>query len=102
VLDRVESRLIPGLMPASIPALLAAPTPNGRTGILSRHEVPWLADMGVRVSVIPTLNEEENLPHVFAGLPPGLHEVIVVDCHSTSIWGRSGERAHPPRSAPSC
>ena len=33
--------------------------------------------------VIPTLNEAENLPHVFARLPAGLHEVIVVDGHST-------------------
>jgi glycosyltransferase involved in cell wall biosynthesis len=33
--------------------------------------------------VIPTLNEAENLPHVFAELPPGLHEVIVVDGFST-------------------
>ena len=29
--------------------------------------------------VIPTLNEERNLPHVFAGLPEGVDEVIVVD-----------------------
>jgi glycosyltransferase involved in cell wall biosynthesis len=33
--------------------------------------------------VIPTLNEAENLPHVFARLPAGLHEVIVVDGNST-------------------
>jgi glycosyltransferase involved in cell wall biosynthesis len=33
--------------------------------------------------VIPTLNEEQNLPYVFARLPAGLHEVIVVDGHST-------------------
>ena len=33
-----------------------------------------------RVSVvIPTYNEAKNLPHVFALLPEGLHEVIVVD-----------------------
>jgi hypothetical protein len=38
----------------------------------------------VRVSVvIPALNEAENLPHVFGRLPEGLHEVIVVDGHST-------------------
>jgi glycosyltransferase involved in cell wall biosynthesis len=38
---------------------------------------------GPRVSVvIPTLNEARNLPHVFADLPAGLHEVIVVDGHS--------------------
>jgi glycosyltransferase involved in cell wall biosynthesis len=37
-----------------------------------------------RVSVIvPTLNEARNLPHVFAEMPDGLHEVIVVDGHST-------------------
>ena len=36
-----------------------------------------------RVSVvIPTYNEARNLPHVFAALPPGLHEVIVVDGRS--------------------
>ena len=37
-----------------------------------------------RVSVvIPTLNEARNLPHVFERLPKDLHEVIVVDGHST-------------------
>jgi glycosyltransferase involved in cell wall biosynthesis len=29
--------------------------------------------------VIPTLNEERNLPHVFAKLPPMITEVVVVD-----------------------
>src|SRR5215218_4693815 len=38
----------------------------------------------VRVSVtIPTLNEAQNLPHVFARLPEGIHEVIIVDGRST-------------------
>src|ERR1700685_928229 len=38
---------------------------------------------GQRVSVvIPALNEARNLEHVFAALPAGLHEVIVVDGHS--------------------
>lgn len=32
--------------------------------------------------VVPALNEARNLPHVFARLPRGLHEVIVVDGHS--------------------
>jgi glycosyltransferase involved in cell wall biosynthesis len=32
--------------------------------------------------VIPTLNEARNLPHVFAKLPAGLHEVIIVDGNS--------------------
>src|ERR1700722_3537479 len=39
---------------------------------------------GQRVSVvIPALNEARNLEHVFAALPAGLHEVILVDGHST-------------------
>jgi glycosyltransferase involved in cell wall biosynthesis len=37
--------------------------------------VPWS-----RVSVIiPALNEARNLPHVFALIPPGVHEVVLVD-----------------------
>jgi glycosyltransferase involved in cell wall biosynthesis len=32
--------------------------------------------------IIPALNEARNLPHVFARLPEGLHEVIIVDGHS--------------------
>lgn len=41
------------------------------------------AEGGPRISVvIPTLNEARNLPHVFAGLPASLHEVIIVDGHS--------------------
>jgi glycosyltransferase involved in cell wall biosynthesis len=36
-----------------------------------------------RVSVIvPTFNEAKNLPHVLSGIPPDIHEVIVVDGHS--------------------
>jgi glycosyltransferase involved in cell wall biosynthesis len=38
----------------------------------------------VRVSVVvPTLNEAENLPHVFERMPPAVAEVILVDGHST-------------------
>jgi len=44
---------------------------------------PPLTALDVRVSVvIPTLNEAENLPHVFARLPAGLHELIIVDGNS--------------------
>jgi glycosyltransferase involved in cell wall biosynthesis len=36
-----------------------------------------------RVSVVvPALNEARNLPHVFARMPPDVHEVILVDGHS--------------------
>jgi glycosyltransferase involved in cell wall biosynthesis len=52
--------------------------PNGTSSLTTG------APGDVRVSVvIPTLNEEENLPYVFARLPEGLHEVIVVDGRST-------------------
>jgi glycosyltransferase involved in cell wall biosynthesis len=33
--------------------------------------------------IIPTLNEERNLPLVLAELPPDIHEIVVVDGHST-------------------
>lgn len=51
------------------------PSPSG-SAQGSRRLIP-------RVSVvIPAMNEAQNLPYVFAGLPEGLHEVIVVDGHS--------------------
>ena len=55
-----------------------------------------VAALGVRVSVvIPTLNEEKTLPHVFARLPEGLHEVIVVDGHSTDDTVAVARRLRP-------
>jgi glycosyltransferase involved in cell wall biosynthesis len=33
--------------------------------------------------IIPTLNEEKNLPHVLGRLPEGITEVVIVDGHST-------------------
>jgi glycosyltransferase involved in cell wall biosynthesis len=57
---------------------------------------PTVAQMGVKVSVvIPTLDEAENLPHVFARLPSGLHEVIVVDGHSTDDTVTVARRLRP-------
>jgi glycosyltransferase involved in cell wall biosynthesis len=50
----------------------------------------------VRVSVvIPTLNEARNLPHVFAALPGGIHEVIVVDGHSVDDTLAVARRLRP-------
>lgn len=45
--------------------------------------------------IIPTLNEARNLPHVFSQLPPGLHEVIVVDGHSTDDTLATVRRLRP-------
>lgn len=51
---------------------------------------------GLRVSVVvPTLNEADNLPHVFERFPAGLHEVIVVDGHSTDDTVAVARRLRP-------
>lgn len=51
-----------------------------------------------RVSVvIPTLNEAENLPHVFARLPTDdLFEVIIVDGHSSDDTVSIARSLYPP------
>jgi glycosyltransferase involved in cell wall biosynthesis len=64
-----------------------APEPRARDGAAivggERRLRPRRTDLVTewpRVSVIiPTLNEEQNLPHVLTKLPGRLHEVIVVD-----------------------
>ena len=45
--------------------------------------------------VIPTLNEARNLGHVFAALPAGLHEVILVDGHSVDGTPDVARRLRP-------
>lgn len=45
--------------------------------------------------VIPALNEARNLPHVFARLPDGIHEVIVVDGHSVDDTCAVARRLRP-------
>jgi glycosyltransferase involved in cell wall biosynthesis len=50
----------------------------------------------IRVSVvIPTLDEVENLPHVFARFPHGLYEVILVDGHSIDDTVRVARSLRP-------
>ena len=48
----------------------------------SRGFVPVLRQYTVSV-VVPTLNEEKNLPYVLPHIPSWVHEVILVDGHST-------------------
>lgn len=49
-----------------------------------------------RVSVVvPTRNEARNLPHVFRDMPPDVHEVIVVDGHSTDGTIETARRLWP-------
>jgi glycosyltransferase involved in cell wall biosynthesis len=45
--------------------------------------------------IIPALNEARNLPHVFAHIPPDLHEVILVDGHSTDDTVAVARRLRP-------
>jgi glycosyltransferase involved in cell wall biosynthesis len=65
----------------------------------SSEVVPTLADLNQpwpKVTVvIPTLNEARNLPHVFAKLPQGLHEVIVVDGNSVDDTVATARRLRP-------
>lgn len=50
----------------------------------------------VKVSVvIPTINEARNLPHVFARLPDGLHELVLVDGRSTDDTVAVAKRLYP-------
>jgi glycosyltransferase involved in cell wall biosynthesis len=70
----------------------SAPALSGRR----RVAAPPLTQMGVQVSVvIPTLNEADNLSYVFARLPPGLHEVIIVDGRSTDATVAVARRLRP-------
>ena len=72
LLPPAELVIEPELVP---PEVAPAPAAAVRASDLAQH--------GLRISVvIAALNEERNLPYVFARLPAGLHEVIVVDGHS--------------------
>ena len=65
----------------------------------SRRDLDTFAGVGAawpKVSVvIPALNEARNLPHVFAKLPDGLHEVIVVDGNSVDDTVATARRLRP-------
>jgi glycosyltransferase involved in cell wall biosynthesis len=78
----------------------------GSGALFERHEdeipreagsrAPATLGRDVRVSVvIPTLNEAHNLPYVFARLPAGLHEVVIVDGHSTDGTARVATELRP-------
>jgi len=83
-------KFVPGPPPSGPDAVeTEVPGPHrNRTTIVardrrSRAPRPDVAEWPRVSVVIPTLDEAQNLPHVFARLPPHLHEVIVVDGFST-------------------
>jgi glycosyltransferase involved in cell wall biosynthesis len=45
--------------------------------------------------VIPALNEERNIPHVFARIPPDVHQVILVDGESADNTIEVARNARP-------
>ncbi len=57
------------------------PSVHGERRAADRRKL-WMSDYRVSV-VVPALNEAENLPHVLPRIPHWVHEVILVDGHST-------------------
>ena len=81
-----ELRLVPAT--AVDPTLVPRPAP-----LVRASDLPQL---GLRISVvIAALDEERNLPYVFARLPDGLHEVVVVDGHSKDATITVARRLRP-------
>jgi glycosyltransferase involved in cell wall biosynthesis len=84
-----ELRLVP-----ATDVLRNGTSPESRPRV--RELASSLAMKNLSVSVvIAALNEEENLPYVFARLPEGLHELIVVDGHSTDDTIAVARRLRP-------
>jgi glycosyltransferase involved in cell wall biosynthesis len=75
---------------------------EGRSG-MSLGDLEWYSQRRLGAGkpeptvsiVIPAKNEALNLPHVFAGLPHGLHEVILVDGGSTDGTAQVAHRLWP-------
>lgn len=61
-------------------ALARMPRDRRRPVVLAEASLPSWPRVSV---VVPTLNEAKNLPHVLGELPPGVHEVLIVDGNST-------------------
>ena len=60
------------------------------------RSLPAEGESAERVSVvIPARNEARNLPYVLEALPPGLHEVILVDGHSDDETIEVAQRVRP-------
>jgi hypothetical protein len=60
--------------------------------LVSHRERPKAPRVSV---VIPTLNEAKNLPHVFANLPDGIDEIVIVDGDSTDDTVEVARKLYP-------
>jgi glycosyltransferase involved in cell wall biosynthesis len=78
-------------------AVAARLTETARAETLPSYQ-PISEDIAITASVsviIPAMNEAENLPHVFASLPPWVHEVVLVDGRSTDDTVAVARRLRP-------
>jgi glycosyltransferase involved in cell wall biosynthesis len=79
-----------------LPRLPPGPAPRPAGARPARPAFPPRPEPWPKVSVvIPALNEARNLPHVFAALPAGLHEVIIVDGNSVDDTIATARRLRP-------
>ncbi len=74
---------------------LARPTTTARLDRTAASAASAVTDEPSVTVVIPTLNEAANLPHVFARIPADVHEVIIVDGHSTDDTVAVARRLRP-------
>lgn len=69
--------------------------PEARSGRLERRRCARGLNAPKVSVIIPALNEAKNLQHVFSLIPDAVHEVIVVDGHSTDGTIETARRLRP-------
>lgn len=74
---------------------MEAPPRRAARGQRERRRCPRGLNAPKVSVIIPALNEAENLGHVFSRLPEAIHEVIVVDGHSTDGTLEVARRLRP-------
>lgn len=88
-----RERRTPVLAPMAQRDTVPAPR-SASSGVYT--QVSELLAINAAVSVIiPTLNEAENLPHVFAALPDWIAEIVIVDGRSTDDTVEVARRLRP-------
>jgi glycosyltransferase involved in cell wall biosynthesis len=66
---------------------------SGANGAAAAHRTPF--DTVTVTVIVPALDEAENLPHVLPLIPPWVHEVILVDDHSTDDTAKVAKELMP-------